>query len=138
MRNICTVRSYLCGSSRNPGANYHHQDRRRQHADQRHDEQDDAEHASHVVNKGAGVFRRGAGLVLGEYRHERLRERTLAEDAAQEVRDAEGDVEGVGGDTGAGADEPGEHDVAHEAGNARDERHPAGQRPWTGSVCASR
>ena len=79
-----------------------------------------------MIDEGAGVFRRGAGLVLGEYRHECLREGALAEDAAQEVRDAEGDVEGVGGDTGAGADEPGEHDVAHEAGNARDERHPAG------------
>jgi hypothetical protein len=52
-------------------------------------------------------------------RHEGLGERALSEKAAQQVRDAEGDVEGVGG--GAGAEGGRDQLLADQAG------HPGGQ-----------
>src|SRR5437879_11913413 len=57
--------------------------------------------------------------MLGEDRHESLREGALGEEAPQQVRDAEGDEEGVGGQ--AGAEGAGDDEVAQVAQDAADE-----------------
>src|SRR5467141_1784919 len=64
-------------------------------------------------------FGRTLIFVLGEDRHESLRERALGEQPPQLVRDAEGDEEGVGGE--AGAESAGDDEVAQVAQDAADE-----------------
>jgi len=71
--------------------------------------------------------------VLGEDRHESLRERALGEQPPQQVRDAEGDEEGVGGE--AGAESAGDDEVAQVAQDAADESQAAG--PWPGRAGGS-
>jgi hypothetical protein len=61
------------------------------------------------------------GLVFGQDRHEGLRKRAFAEQAAQQVGQAEGDVEGVG--IGGGAEGTGKQGVAQQAGDAGQHRH---------------
>ena len=56
-------------------------------------------------------------------RHESGIERTFGEDGAEMVRQAKGDEEGVG--RGSRAEDRGQHDVAHKAGDARKQRPPA-------------
>jgi hypothetical protein len=49
-----------------------------------------------VVDQGLGGFLAVLGLVFGQDGHEGLRERALGEQPAQQVGQAEGDIEGVG------------------------------------------
>ncbi len=56
----------------------------------------------------------------GQHRHKRLAERTLGEQAAQQIGNAEGDVERVG--ERAGAKSGGHEQLAHQPGDARCQR----------------
>src|SRR3989442_12030034 len=72
--------------------------------------------------------------MLGEDRHESLRERALGEQPPQQVRDAEGDEEGVGGE--AGAESAGDDEVAEVAEDAAHQRKAAYRGQGTQEVHA--
>ena len=98
--------------------------RRGEHADHRHDEQDQRQQQpGDVIHQHAGLGVPAPGLVFGQNRHEGLRKRALGEQPAQQVGDAEGDEEGVGVEPRA--EDAGDDGVAHEAENARQQRHAA-------------
>ena len=95
----------------------------REHAERSDREQADAQRARDVADELASLGMALVRAVLGDDRHERLRERTFGEEAAHEVRDLEGHSEGVHDRPGA---EPGrERDVAREARDARQQGHEA-------------
>src|SRR5439155_4249471 len=73
-----------------------------------------------AVDQRLGLGLGMAVLVLGEHRHEGLREGALGEQAPQQVRDAEGDEERVGGE--ARAEGARDEKIAHIAQDAADER----------------
>src|SRR3989344_5448856 len=126
MRNICTVKPYFCGSSRNPRGTANTQKGGGDLADERDDKENGAKYARHVIDEGLGLVGRVPGLVFGEHRHEALGECALAENATQEIGDAEGDVEGIGRHAGAGADEACEKNIADETADPRQQGHTAG------------
>ena len=102
------------------------QHRRRDHADQGDGEQDEAEHAGDAGDQLADLGVRLLHLVLGDDRHEGLRERALGGQAAHEVRDLERHQEGVHQGPGAERDQ-----VDHVPDHARDpgeERQEANDR----------
>jgi hypothetical protein len=66
------------------------------------------------------------GTRARQHRHERLRERAFAEQAAQQVRDAERDVEGV--ERRPGAEHRRDDDVAHQPGDPRRQREERDRR----------
>jgi hypothetical protein len=108
------------------GRQDHHQYRGDNYAGERDDEKNHAEHAGHVIHESPRLLGRVFGLVFGEHRDEALGKGALAENTAQEIGDAEGDVEGVGRHAGAGADKAGEQDIADETGDPRQQGHAAG------------
>jgi hypothetical protein len=83
----------------------------------------DEEHGERLLGEVSRRRLAIALVALCEQRHERGVERALAEQAAEEVGEAEGDDVGVGDRPGAEAG--GDQDVAHEAEHAAHEREPA-------------
>jgi hypothetical protein len=102
------------------GANGPYQYGRADHAEHTGDQQRPGQHTGHRVDQSARGFVAVALARGGQDRHEGLRERALGKQPAQQVGDAEGDVEGVGG--GAGAEGRGDQLLAHQTGDARDQR----------------
>ena len=82
------------------------------------EDEDEAEAGEGVAGEALGVL--AAFDLLGEERHEGEVEGALGEEAAEHVRQGEGDEEGLR--HRAGAEERGHDDVAGEAEHARDER----------------
>ncbi len=105
-----------------------HDDRRGDDADQRDHEQDDRQHRGDVVDQQLGLFMPAAVPVFAEDRHERLRERALGEQAAQQVGQPERDEERIG--RHARAEHARDQHVAHEGEDARNQGQAAdrGQR----------
>jgi hypothetical protein len=102
----------------------HQRDHRRSEHHQRgHGEQPRAEHPRDRIDQRLDLALRARGAVLGEHRHEGLREGALGEQPAQELRDAKRDVESVG--IGGRAEQRGQHHVPHQPCDARDHGHAA-------------
>ncbi|OIQ70267.1 hypothetical protein GALL_481220 [mine drainage metagenome] len=96
-----------------------YQRRRDQHAAQAHRSQDPGQRRGDVIDQFA-VCRFGVlGPRLGEDGDEGLRECALGEQAAQQIGQAERDVEGIR--PGAGAEIPCHQNLAQQAGDAGDE-----------------
>ena len=75
----------------------------------------------HVVGQFLGGGAALPALVFSQDRHERLRKGAFGKQPAQQVGNAEGDVEGVG--VGGSAEGPGKQDLADQTGDARQHRH---------------
>ena len=96
-------------------------ERRTRDADQADQEGGPDQGVADVVDQGLGGGVALLALVFGQDRHEGLRERAFAEQPAQQVGQAEGDIEGVG--ISAGTEGTGEQGIAQQAGNAGQHRH---------------
>jgi hypothetical protein len=118
-RSISVASASLSGSPEKPGREQQDEQRRGDDPQQGDEEQRDAERAGDAVRQRPDLLVRALGLVLGQHRHESLRERPLREQAAQEVRNLEGDHEHV--HARPRAEHAREHDVAREAQDARGE-----------------
>ena len=113
----------LAGRLRKARGEEVYEPRRGQHAEHGHAEQHQREERPDAADEIARRVRAALAVVLGEDRHERLRERAFGEHAAQDVRQPERRLEGVHLD--AGAEEGCLQALAHEPGDAGQERHPA-------------
>ena len=88
-----------------------------------HGEEDHGQDAGDVIDQAEGFHVAALVLVFAEDGHEGLREGALGEQPAQQVGQLEGDEEGVGRQSGA--ERAGDDEVAHEAEDAREQRHAA-------------
>ena len=122
----------LLGARGEPGRGDVDDQRGRGDAERRRDHEREEEGRRHAVHQVPGLVLAVSRLVLGEDRHERLREGSFREQAPQQVRDPEGDEEGVGGQPSA--EDRGDHRIADEAEDARDQRHPAHRRQGADEV----
>jgi hypothetical protein len=126
-------------------------DRRGDDADDAGDDQRREQHGGDGVDQLPGRVVAVGGAGARQRRHERLGEGALAEQAAQQVGDAKGDVERV--ERGAGAEHRRDDDVAHQAGDPRRQREErnrrrraeqvhgkggVGQRSWRARRCYTR
>ena len=91
-----------------------------------------AEVASHHADELAQSGLVAVFAVAGEDRHEGLRERAFGEQAPEEVGNAKGEEERVG--DSRRAEHMREHDVAHQAGDARQHGHAADHHALGGDV----
>ena len=93
------------------------QDRRGDDADQRHREQDQRQHGGDVIDQQFGFVVPAPVTVFAENRHERLRERALGEQAAQQVGQLERDEKRIR--RRARAEDPRDQHIAHKGEDAR-------------------
>ncbi len=93
-----------------------HQKRHRHFGDDRHDQQDEQEAGHRVLGEAAGRLAPFALELFGKNRHERRIEGTLAEEPAEQIREAERDDERVGHP--ARSKRGGDQDVAQKAEDA--------------------
>ena len=108
------------------------QHRRADHAQGTHRHQRPQQHGGHRIDQRLRLLVTLGGPRSGQDRHEGLRERALGEEPPQQVRDAEGDLEGIGGR--AGAEGGGNELLAHQPGDARgqrERRHDGGRTKQT-------
>ena len=102
------------------GGHQPHDDRRRHHAQRTGQGQGPEQHGGHRIDQRARCGVAVAGTCRRQDGHESLRKRTFAEQPAQQIGNAEGDVVGVG--QGAGAEHRRHHDLARQPGDARGQR----------------
>ena len=115
-----TASANSAGSSARPGASSLHQRRHERQRERQQDDLDDEQQREQPVREAGG---RGLPALLGDPRiggDIGLVERALPEDGAEMVGQAQRHREGV--HHRAGAEHGGEHDVAREAGKAREQR----------------
>ena len=108
---------------------------RREHADDRHGEENDRQNRSNFADK---ILRRLPPLlavILGENRHERLRKRALGEQAAQQIRQPKRRLERV--HLEARAERRRLETFANEPGDAGEKRHPADGRQGSKKIQVS-
>ena len=94
------------------------QHRRAEHAEHRDQQQHGTERSGDRIHIGFQGLEAALLLVLVEYRHEGHGEGAFGKQSAHEVRDLEGDEEGVR--SGVCAEDSGDHQVAHEAEDPRE------------------
>ena len=99
---------------------------RREHADDREHQERHGEQRPDASDQRARLVLPALPAVLREDRDERLREGALGEQPAQDVRQAEGCLEGV--HLHAGAEGRGLEALAGKPGDPRQQRHPADRR----------